>query len=125
MLGQAITLVDQQLVRFRQNGIAAHDRAQIFEKLVHKFWRENFYRVGKGNDTLCLLAGGKLTSNKKPLMRIDGVVWLRPIVDKLASKHQVTPEEVEEAVTNKPKIRLIERGESKRGRSLSGFGEKQ
>lgn len=32
-------------------------------------------------------------------MRIDGVIWLRHIVDKLASKHQVTPEEVEEALT--------------------------
>ena len=28
-------------------------------------------------------------------MRIDGVIWLRHIVDKLASKHQVTPEEVD------------------------------
>lgn len=46
-------------------------------------------------------------------MRIDGVIWLRHIVDKLASKHQVTPEEVEEALNNKPRLRFIERGERK------------
>lgn len=46
-------------------------------------------------------------------MRIDGVIWLRHIVDKLASKHQVTPEEVEEALTNKPKLRFMEKGERK------------
>ena len=46
-------------------------------------------------------------------MRIDGVIWLRHIVDKLASKHRVRPEEVEEALANKPKLRFIEKGERK------------
>ncbi len=31
-------------------------------------------------------------------MKIDGLIWLRDIVDKLAWKHQVDPEEVEEAL---------------------------
>lgn len=46
-------------------------------------------------------------------MRIDGVIWLRHIVDKLASKHQVAVEEVEAALTNKPKLRFMEKGERK------------
>ena len=46
-------------------------------------------------------------------MRIDGVIWMRHIVDKLASKHQVTPEEVEETLNNEPKIRFMEKGERK------------
>ena len=44
-------------------------------------------------------------------MKIDGVIWLRDIVDKLAWKHQVDPEEVEEALNNRPKIRFVEKGE--------------
>lgn len=46
-------------------------------------------------------------------MKIDGLIWLRDIVDKLAWKHQVAPEEVEEALNNKPKIRFVEKGERK------------
>ena len=46
-------------------------------------------------------------------MRIDGVIWLRHVVDKLASKHHVTPDEVEQTLTNDPRIRLMEKGERK------------
>jgi hypothetical protein len=46
-------------------------------------------------------------------MRIDSVIWLRNIVDKLAVKHHVEPYEVEEALNNKPKIRFVEKGERK------------
>jgi uncharacterized DUF497 family protein len=46
-------------------------------------------------------------------MRIDGVIWLRAVVDKLADKHNVEPFEVEEALSNKPKIRRVEKGERK------------
>jgi len=34
-------------------------------------------------------------------------------VDKLTWKHQVDPEEVEEALNNRPKIRFVEKGERK------------
>ncbi len=44
-------------------------------------------------------------------MKIDGLIWLRDIVDKLAWKHQVDPEEVEEALNNQPKIRFVKKGE--------------
>ena len=46
-------------------------------------------------------------------MKIDGLIWLRDIVDKLTWKHQVDPEEVEEALNNRPKIRFVEKGERK------------
>ncbi len=46
-------------------------------------------------------------------MKIDGVIWRRDIVDKLAWKHQVDPGEVEEVLDNRPKIRFVENGERK------------
>ena len=46
-------------------------------------------------------------------MKIESLIWLRDIVDKLAWKHQVEPEEVEEALNNQPKIRFVEKGERK------------
>ncbi len=44
-------------------------------------------------------------------MKIEGVIWLRDIVDKLARKHHVETYEVEEALENDPKIRFVEKGE--------------
>ncbi len=44
-------------------------------------------------------------------MKIESLIWLRDIVDKLAWKHQVEPEEVEEALSNQHKIRFVEKGE--------------
>jgi len=44
-------------------------------------------------------------------MRIEGVIWLRDIVDKLARKHHVETNEVEEVFENNPKIRFVEQGE--------------
>jgi len=46
-------------------------------------------------------------------MKIDGIVWLRDIADKLEFKHNVTMEEVEETLNNKPKFRFVEKGERK------------
>lgn len=46
-------------------------------------------------------------------MKIDGVIWLRDIVDKLAWKHQVDQDEVEEVLDNQPKIRFAKKGERK------------
>ena len=44
-------------------------------------------------------------------MNIEGIIWLRNIVDKLATKHHVRTEEVEEVFNNKPKFRFVEKGE--------------
>lgn len=46
-------------------------------------------------------------------MRIEGVTWLRAVVDKLAYKHSVQPFEVEEALSNRPKIHRVESGKRK------------
>jgi uncharacterized DUF497 family protein len=44
-------------------------------------------------------------------MRIEGIIWLRDIVDKLISKHHVETSEVEEVLNSKPKIRFVEKGD--------------
>ena len=44
-------------------------------------------------------------------MRIEGVVWLNAIADKLAVRHHVATHEVEEVLTNNPKFRVVERGQ--------------
>jgi len=46
-------------------------------------------------------------------MKIEGIIWLTEIVEKLAFKHDVEPDEVEEVFENKRKIRLVEKGEQK------------
>ncbi|MEZ4861014.1 MAG: BrnT family toxin [Caldilineaceae bacterium] len=43
-------------------------------------------------------------------MRIDEFIWLPDIAEKLAFKHSVTPEEVEELFFNQPRIRFHEKG---------------
>ena len=46
-------------------------------------------------------------------MKIEVIIWLREIVDKLAFKHHVEPDEVEQVFDNNPKIRFVEKGERK------------
>jgi hypothetical protein len=46
-------------------------------------------------------------------MKIDGVIWFRDIVDKLAWKHEVDQDEVEEVLNNHPQIRFVQKGERK------------
>lgn len=56
-------------------------------------------------------------------MRLRGVIWIREVVDKLASKHAVETYEVEEALSNKPKIRFIEKGKRKGEDVYSALGQ--
>jgi len=44
-------------------------------------------------------------------MNIEGIVWLRTVVDKLAFKHHVETHEVEEVFAGEPKFRFMEKGE--------------
>lgn len=44
-------------------------------------------------------------------MNIEGFVWLRNVVNKLAVKHGVDTYEVEEVFTGTPKFRFVQRGE--------------
>ena len=43
-------------------------------------------------------------------MRIDGFIWLPDIVEKLAVKHHVTEDEVEEVFFRRPLFRCVEHG---------------
>lgn len=43
-------------------------------------------------------------------MNIDDFIWLPAIVEKLESKHGVSPDEAEEIFFNKPRIRFVETG---------------
>jgi uncharacterized DUF497 family protein len=43
-------------------------------------------------------------------LRIESIVWLKDIVDKLVSKHNVETYEVEEVFGNRPKVRFVEKG---------------
>ncbi len=43
-------------------------------------------------------------------MKIEGIIWIRDIVDKLALKHHVETHEIEEILSDKPKFRFVEKG---------------
>jgi hypothetical protein len=44
-------------------------------------------------------------------MKIEGIIWLSNIVDKLAVKHAVETYEVEELFLGNPKFRFVEKGD--------------
>ena len=44
-------------------------------------------------------------------MKLTGIVWLREVVDKLAWKHNVTTDEVEEVLKGRSRFRFIEKGD--------------
>ena len=44
-------------------------------------------------------------------MRVEEVIWLDAIIEKLEVKHYVSPDEVEEVLRNKPKFRFVEKGD--------------
>ncbi len=43
-------------------------------------------------------------------MNITGTIWLEQIIDKIETKHGVSPEEVEEVLDSHPKIRKMNKG---------------
>lgn len=44
------------------------------------------------------------------MLRIEEVIWLSDIEEKVAAKHHLTVQEVEEVLLGRPHIRWIERG---------------
>src|SRR5260370_38221901 len=44
-------------------------------------------------------------------MKIAGIIWLRAVIDKLALKHHVEIQEVEEVFGKNPKFRFVEKGD--------------
>lgn len=43
-------------------------------------------------------------------MRISGVIWLKDVIDKLAWKHNVSTDEVEQSFAGRPRFKFVERG---------------
>jgi len=43
-------------------------------------------------------------------MKIDDIIWLQKIVDKLETKHHISQEEVEQVFVNNPQYRFLEKG---------------
>lgn len=43
-------------------------------------------------------------------MKLEGIIWLRDVVDKLLLKHHVDTEEVEQMLSRKSKFRFVEKG---------------
>ncbi len=57
-------------------------------------------------------------------MNIEGFLWLEDIIDKLAWKHQVTTDEVEEVFTSNPHFRFIAKGRKRRHENLyAAYGQ--
>jgi uncharacterized DUF497 family protein len=46
-------------------------------------------------------------------MRIEGIIWLDTVASKIAVKHNVATQQVEEALESKPKVRFVEKGSRK------------
>ena len=44
-------------------------------------------------------------------MKINGIIWLRNVIDKLLWKHQVTTDEVEEVFNRSARYRFLEKGD--------------
>ena len=44
-------------------------------------------------------------------MNIEGIIWLRTVIDKLASKHHVEINEAEDIFAGEPKFRFVEKGQ--------------
>jgi uncharacterized DUF497 family protein len=51
--------------------------------------------------------------SSESFLRIEGFVWLDQIEAKLAAKHSVTSEEVEEVFEDEPQFRFVEKGHRK------------
>jgi uncharacterized protein len=43
-------------------------------------------------------------------LKINGLIWLEELVDKIAHKHAVKQEEVREVFDNRPRFRFVEKG---------------
>ncbi len=56
-------------------------------------------------------------------MRIDNIIWLPHIVDKLAWKHNVTPQEVEEVLFDNPMYRKVQKGHIPGEDLYAAFGQ--
>ena len=56
-------------------------------------------------------------------MRINGIIWLEDIVDKLERKHYVKKEEVKQIFANSPYFRFVEKGHRRGENVYSAMGQ--
>ena len=56
-------------------------------------------------------------------MRIVDIIWLPHIIDKLAWKHNVEPEEVDQILFGKPLFRKVQRGHIPGEHVYAAFGQ--
>jgi uncharacterized DUF497 family protein len=56
-------------------------------------------------------------------MNVAGIIWLKKIVDKLANKHHITQDEVEQVFINNPQYRFLEQGEIEDEHVYSAYGQ--
>jgi uncharacterized DUF497 family protein len=61
-----------------------------------------------------------LESNK---MKIDEIIWLQKVVDKLETKHHIFQEEVEQVFANNPQYRFLEKGKVEGENVYSAYGQ--
>jgi len=55
-------------------------------------------------------------------MQINGIIWLQKIIDKLAKKHHITQDEVEQVFVNNPQYRFLEQGKIDGENVYSAYG---
>lgn len=55
-------------------------------------------------------------------MRITGIIWLQRIVEKLAQKHHVIKDEVQQVFANKAQYRFLEQGRIEGENVYSAYG---
>ncbi len=57
-------------------------------------------------------------------MRIEDFIWLDDVIEKLASKHQVIQEEVEQVFKSKPHFRFVSKGRRwKKEKVYAAYGQ--
>ena len=57
------------------------------------------------------------------MLKINGIIWLEDIVQKLIWKHRVEREEVIEVLDNSPQFRYIEKGYQKDENVYAALGQ--
>lgn len=57
------------------------------------------------------LAAIGCTTESSRSMKINGIIWLRSVIDKLLRKHHVETDEAEEVFGTRPRFRHLERGD--------------
>ncbi len=56
-------------------------------------------------------------------MRVEEIIWLEDVEDKIIRKHRVWPEEVEDVLVSDPHVRFMERGHRPGEDLYAAFGQ--